>query len=408
MLSEGSTSANEWSGTATSREWLQIDRELRALAKRRGGLDAEEAQLLACAVRGEIWRQLSRASLHEYLEEALGYSPRQATERVRIATALEDLPELADALATGELHFSAIRELTRVATRATEQAWLDEARGKNLRQIEQAVAGRKRGDRPSDPADPELVEQTIRFDVRPATLALLRQAQQVLENERGARLDNDALISALCNAVLAGSDADDSGRAKHQIMITRCESCGAGWQEGAGSKQPLDAADIARAECDAQRIGSDREPARATQDVPPKIMRFVRRRDGGTCCVPGCRASRYLELHHVVPREAGGSHAPANLTLLCDGHHRAHHEGKLSITGAAPKLAFRWLGTAHMGTPASSHARDAELALTTLGFRVHEAREAVAAAIETIRRDAPLDVVLREALRRLSPSEKEK
>jgi hypothetical protein len=70
---------------------------------------------------------------------------------VRIATALEDLPELADALANGEL--------TRVATRATEQAWLDDARGKNLRQIEQAVAGRKRGDRPSDPADPELVAQ---------------------------------------------------------------------------------------------------------------------------------------------------------------------------------------------------------------------------------------------------------
>src|SRR5580698_3432515 len=180
MLSEGSTIANERCGAATSRDWQQIDRALRALAKRRGALDAEEAQLLARALRGEIWRQLGRASLHEYLEDALGYSPRQASERVRVATALEDLPEVADALASGELHFSAVRELTRVATRATEQAWLDEARGKNLRQIEQAVAGRKRGDRPSDPADPELVAQTIRFDVRPATLALLRQAQQVL------------------------------------------------------------------------------------------------------------------------------------------------------------------------------------------------------------------------------------
>jgi hypothetical protein len=311
-------------------------------------------------------------------------------------------------LASGELHFSAIRELTRVATRATEQAWLDEARGKNLRQIEQAVAGRKRGDRPSDPADPELVAQTIRFDVRPATLALLRQAQQVLEEERGVRLDDDALISALCNAALDRSTADESGRAKHQIMITRCDACSAGWQEGAGSKQPLDAADLARAECDAQRIGSDREPARATQDVPPKIVRFVRRRDGGKCCVPGCRSSRYLELHHVVPREAGGSHAPDNLTLLCDGHHRAHHEGKLSIAGKAPKLEFRWAERAHVSTPASPHARDAELALTTLGFRAREAREAVAAGSCLLGPDASFDAILREALRRLSPSEKEK
>jgi hypothetical protein len=401
MLSEGSTTANEWCGdAATSREWQRIDRELRALAKRRSALDAEEAQLLARAVRGEIWRRLGRASLHEYLEDVLGYSPRQATERVRIATALEDLPELADALANGELHFSAIRELTRVATRATEQAWLDDARGKNLRQIEQAVAGRKRGDRPSDAADPELVAQTIRFDVRPATLALLRQAQQVLEAERGHRLDDDALISALCNTVLAGSSDDESGRAKHQILITRCDACSAGWQEGAGSKQPLDAADLARAECDAQRIGADQ---RATQDVPPKTVRFVRRRDGGRCCVPGCRSSRYLEIHHVVPRESGGSHAADNLTLLCDGHHRAHHEGKLAITGRAPKLEFRWRDSTPVG-----HRRDAELALTTLGFRAHEAREAVVAAIATLTSDASLDTVLHEALCRLSPSGKRK
>jgi hypothetical protein len=199
MLSEGSTVASEWRGGG-EREWQRIDRALRVLAKRRSALDADEMQLLACATRIEIWRQLGMVSLHEYLEHVLGYSPRQATERVRVATALEGLPELADALASGELHFSAVRELTRVATRETEQAWIDATRGQNLRQIEQAVAGRKRGDRPSDPADPELVAQTIRFDVRPATLALLRQAQQALEAERGERLDDDALIAALCNA----------------------------------------------------------------------------------------------------------------------------------------------------------------------------------------------------------------
>ncbi|HEX4352139.1 MAG TPA: hypothetical protein VHZ95_04480, partial [Polyangiales bacterium] len=67
--------------------------------------------MLARAVRVEVWRRFGNASFHEYLETVLGYSPRQVTERVRIATALEDLPEIADALARGELHFSAVREL---------------------------------------------------------------------------------------------------------------------------------------------------------------------------------------------------------------------------------------------------------------------------------------------------------
>jgi len=399
MLSEGSTVASEWRGGG-EREWQRIDRALRVLAKRRSALDADEMQLLACATRIEIWRQLGMVSLHEYLEHVLGYSPRQATERVRVATALEGLPELADALASGELHFSAVRELTRVATRETEQAWIDHARGKNLRQIEQAVAGRKRGDRPGDPADPELVAQTIRFDVRPATLALLRQAQQALEAERGERLDDDALIAALCNAVLAGNSDDDSGRAKHQILITRCEDCGAGWQEGAGTKQPLDDADLARVECDAQHVGE----RRATQDVPPRVVRFVKRRDGGRCCVPGCRSARYLEIHHIVPREHGGSHTAENLTLLCDGHHRALHDGKLSITGSAPKLEVRWL--THVGREPerdSTIARDAELALTTLGFKPPEARAAVSTAISELGAQAPLESILREALRASSP-----
>jgi 5-methylcytosine-specific restriction endonuclease McrA len=397
MLSEA---ANEWCGNATtSREWQQIDLALRALAKRRGALDAEEAQLLARAMRGEIWRQLGRASLHEYLEDVLGCSPRQASERVRVATALEDLPDLAEALATGELHFSAIRELTRVATRATEQAWLDDARGKNLRQIEQAVAGRKRGDRPSDPADPDLVAQPIHFDVRPGgARAAATGATSSRERTRWAARRRCADLGAV-------------QRRARRLARRRFEACEApdhdhamrGLQRRLASRRRIEAA---------SRCGRPR-PSRVR-----RTTRWIRPRtcaSDARCPAEGraVRASprrrpvlraRYLEIHHVVPREAGGSHAANNLTLLCDGHHRPHHEGKLSITGAAPKLEFRWRDSTHVDT--SPHVRDAELALTTLGFRAHEAREAVARASHSLELDAPLDAILREVLCRLAPSDK--
>ena len=122
--------------------------------QRRGALDAEEAQLLCRAAREEIWRALGKASLLEYIEEVLGHGPRAARERVRVALALDELPELADALATGELAFSAVRELSRVATPMTQAAWCERARGKNLRQVEELVSGRTRGDLPDDPPDP--------------------------------------------------------------------------------------------------------------------------------------------------------------------------------------------------------------------------------------------------------------
>src|SRR5690242_18558999 len=158
--------------------WKEIDRELQRLARRRAALDAEEARWLRDAVRAEIWLELGMASLHEYLEHRLGYGPRAAQDRVRVALALEQLPELTAALAGGELPFTAIRELTRVAMPMTEQAWREAARGKTVRQIEELVAGHARGDRPDDHPRPELRLQTLRFDVRPETAARVLQLQR--------------------------------------------------------------------------------------------------------------------------------------------------------------------------------------------------------------------------------------
>ena len=324
MLRDGSMGGNEvtWTGEGQRQSWQDIDRALRDVARRRGALDAEEAQLLCIAVQREIWRAVGKASLLEYLEDVLGYSPRAAKERVRVALALEELPELADALATGELAFSAIRELTRVATPETQHAWREAARGQSLRQIEQAVSGRTRGDLPTDPPDPDLEDQLLSFKVRPAVVALFRQMQQKLAAELGDVIyEDNGLFEAMCRRVIESGEANESsGRARYQIMTFVCEACARGWREGAGVKAALDDADLARAECDAQRVGSNRAPERAVQDVSPMVQRFVQNRDGNKCCVPACRASQHLEIHHVVPRAEGGTHKPDNLTLLCDGH----------------------------------------------------------------------------------------
>ena len=117
-------------------DWKTVDRNLRDLASRRAALDAEEARWLREAERLQIWRPLGMVSALDYMERILGYGPHAALERLRVARSLDGLPVLEAALETGELSFSAVRELTRVATSATEAEWRDRARGKNLRQIE--------------------------------------------------------------------------------------------------------------------------------------------------------------------------------------------------------------------------------------------------------------------------------
>jgi hypothetical protein len=332
------------SGGEAEGAWQSVDHALRTIAQRRAALDADEARWLREAEALQIWRPLGMVSVLDYMERVLGYGPRVAQERLRVARALGALPQLTASLAGGELPFSAVRELTRVATPATEASWARAATGKNLRQIEELVADHRPGDRPEDPPDPEARVRVVRFELRAETFALLRQTRAVLDEEHGSHLPDDQFVAALCCAVLDGAPATEpTGRAKYQIAVTVCERCDQGWQEAAGAKVAIDSPAVERARCDAQHIGSvdGVAPERAHQDVPPSVVRFVWRRDGGRCRVPGCRSARGLEIHHLVHRVDGGSHDPSNIVLVCSSCHLAHHRGALTINGTAARLEVK-------------------------------------------------------------------
>ena len=59
-----------------------------------------------------------------WLTWRVGLAPGAAREHVRVARALGTLPRLAQALAHGEVSYSKVRELTRVATPETEERLL--------------------------------------------------------------------------------------------------------------------------------------------------------------------------------------------------------------------------------------------------------------------------------------------
>jgi hypothetical protein len=96
--------------------WRSLHERLRGIARRRAALDAEEARCLREAHVVKLWRQLGYAHMNEYLERELGYSPQVGIERLRVAHALADLPQIEASLDACQLAFSAVRELTRVAT----------------------------------------------------------------------------------------------------------------------------------------------------------------------------------------------------------------------------------------------------------------------------------------------------
>src|SRR5258705_11479305 len=105
--------------------WEEADRQLRRCARERARLDVEEARWLIVAWRTRAHVHRGCATFNEYLERELGYTPRPAEDRLKVAKALNALPKLRAAMVDGRLPFPAVRELVRVIRKDTEVEWVD-------------------------------------------------------------------------------------------------------------------------------------------------------------------------------------------------------------------------------------------------------------------------------------------
>jgi 5-methylcytosine-specific restriction endonuclease McrA len=63
-----------------------------------------------------------------------------------------------------------------------------------------------------------------------------------------------------------------------------------------------------------------------TSGVPKALRYLILERDSYTCAAPLCENAA-TDVHHLIPRSAGGKNRPWNLVALCRFHHAAlHHE----------------------------------------------------------------------------------
>ncbi|MCK9997404.1 MAG: HNH endonuclease, partial [Candidatus Krumholzibacteria bacterium] len=93
-------------------------------------------------------------------------------------------------------------------------------------------------------------------------------------------------------------------------------------QTDAGERE-LSRAESERMRCDAAVC---EQGDRNTTTIPPRTRREVLARDQHRCQAPGCGRTRFLEVHHIVARQKGGSNKAENLMTLCSSCHRLWHE----------------------------------------------------------------------------------
>lgn len=351
----------------------------------------------ACAKFDEIggWCDGGIRSFAHWLTINAGFDMHTSAELLRVGHALNVLPKIAEAFAAGQLSFDKVRQVTWVATPATEHIMLEIAQGSTgaqlgricraLRRIEQANTPNQADEHLSlrgvwthwdDDGMLELVAKLTPEDaaVVQAALESITDSRPVPEatndgvkdpaDDRWAARRADALVS-MCEHVLAGG-ADDlvkSGASTQVVVhvdvavLAGESSDGRCYVEG-GS--PLSVGAARRLGCDAEVVGVT-ERAGLPIDVGRK-QRMVTDRQrlalhvrDRFCRFPGCGVPAHrTEAHHHEHWALGGETNLANLLLLCGFHHRRHHEGVYQIRKTADGFTFE----TNDGRPIKPPARD--------------------------------------------------
>jgi len=347
-----------------------------------GQITAATFQFLALIAefdRSKGWAGVGMSSCAQWLNLHCGIGEVAAREKLRVAHALANLPQITAAFRDGRVSYSKARAMTRVATPENEATLLNIALHGTASHVERTVRLFRRVERLEEakaaadsyrqrfvryqydengsvliqarlPAEVgELVKQAIE---RAADLA---DAEQQIEADEpdfsfdafgrrraeGLRLIAEQFLST------GGSAADSTSR-PYQVVVhidqrLLGESLDAHSEAQCETENgvPLAIETARRLACDCSLVGLVENESghplnvgRKTRAIPQAIKRALRSRDGG-CRFPGCTHTLFTEGHHVEHWANGGQTSLNNLVTLCHFHHHLVHEGGYRIEPAA-------------------------------------------------------------------------
>jgi Domain of unknown function (DUF222)/HNH endonuclease len=328
------------------------------------------------------WSDGSTQSCAHWLNWKCGVALGAAREKVRVAHAIPKLPRISAAMARGELSYSKVRALTRIACEKTEEYLLNIALHGTAAHVERVVRQFRRAQEAEELSREErqqanrkltyfydadgslLIKGRLPAEVGAQLIKALEAAAQDEEREDvpaetserpdgwrggiyfseekkpswGARRA-DALGRIAESFLKHGLAVLSPGDRQQIIVHVDAQTLREG---GAGRCEFEDGPSMAvetarRIACDASTVHLHEDEAgeplnigRRSRTIPPALRRALKSRDKG-CRFPGCPNTRYVDAHHIHHWAQGGETKLSNLVQLCRFHHRQVHEGRVVI-----------------------------------------------------------------------------
>jgi hypothetical protein len=314
------------------------------------------------------WGGGFRSCAH-WLNWRTGLDLGAARQKVRVARALADLPLISEAMRHGQVSYTKVRALTRVATAENEAGLLEFAKAASAAHVERLVRSWRYVDRLEEAqldrrrlTSRSLTTYTdsdgmliIRGCLDPVNAAAFLRAleastdslyekERALKDEVGTTTTHqqrraDALGLIAESALRADLDPGTRGD-RYQVVVhvdaPVLQELGPDDAGHPGMAMLEDAIGVSaetsrRLACDCAIVtmahapdGSVLNVGRKTRTIPPGLRRALNFRDK-TCRFPACGV-RVCDGHHLKHWADGGETNLDNLMLLCRRHHVAIHE----------------------------------------------------------------------------------
>src|SRR5690349_2763819 len=126
----------------TQSHWRELEALEAKITELWGYLNAATYRFLLLVAefdREAAYERHGLANTAQWLNWQCGIGAVAGREKVRVARALEHLPEIADAFAKGEISYSKVRAMTRAATPANESVLVSVARNGTAAHVEKLV-----------------------------------------------------------------------------------------------------------------------------------------------------------------------------------------------------------------------------------------------------------------------------
>ena len=332
------------------------------------------------------WHLPGLVSCAHWLNFQCGIGRNAAREKVRVAHALRELPQISKAFERGEVSYSKVRAMTRIANADNEGYLLNIARHGTAHHVEELVRKYRRAVRLKDSEQAEAAHRgrfleyhydhdgsmviNARLPAEQGALIAkaLEHAMAVAEAEAapdGGEADagDDHVASAatadsvpqertsdpiaarradaladVAETYLQNIEPNGTSADRYQVIV-HVQDARSDTEEIAEDTPYLEAGAHVTAEtsrrlacdCSVVRVQEDGDGqplniGRKTRSIPPAIRRALKLRDGG-CRFPGCTRKRFVDGHHIRHWADGGETSLDNLVQLCRHHHRLVHEG---------------------------------------------------------------------------------